>query len=66
MISVYQKTTRLEKDGTEEEGWIDTIKFNEGHVRNMFLKKRNKIEMDQEMELSKQVSRMTNLETGEK
>ena len=32
----------------------------------MFLKKRSKIEMDTELTLSKNVSRMTDLKTGEK
>ena len=61
MISVYRKTT-----SPQEDGWVDTIKFNEGYVRNMFMKKRSKIEMDSELSLSKGVSRMTDFKTGEK
>ena len=60
MISVYRKTT-----SPQDDGWVDTIKFSEGFVRNMFMKKRSKIEMDTELSLSKKVSRMTDHKTGD-
>ena len=49
MISVFQKTTN-----EVDEGWVDTIKFSEGYVRDIFLKQRKKIEIFKNL-LSKRV-----------
>lgn len=40
MISVFDMT----KTQGRQAKWIDTIKFNEGHIRQMFIKKNSKVE----------------------